>query len=235
MYLGVMYLGLDILIPILIEVLPIIFEWAIKEGVKLIVRKIVDSFGRVSTEIYYLYDSDGDGELDSEEVIYTLDTMIPNLSDGYCLVNKGDEIGLGMPQYKILDGFEISELIDTDIITGNDNGFIVDLDNDGEMDDILIPLPDFTGDGYNDWGWLVDDDDNGLPDVSPFSPFYPVGSEGYTEIISRVSEEDYTIMNKPIAEYTVTEGILLIFFIAGSFTFFKRMFRRRNSLKGVTR
>ena len=225
----------EIIITIILQALEAALKKAIQDGINYIIKKVVDSSGNVVTRIVYEYDSDGDGENDSEEIIYTLDTMIPSLDNGYCLCNKGNEIGMGLPQYKILDGFEISELIDTDIITGNDNGFIVDLDNDGENDDVLIPLPDFTGDGYNDWGWLVDDDDNGLPDVSPFSPFYPVGSEGYTEIISRVSEEDYTIMNKPIAEYTVTEGILLIFFIAGAFTFFKRMFRRRNSLKGVTR
>lgn len=223
------------LIPIIMIGLEKALTWLLDQGIEYIIRKSIDNFGNVSTQIVYECDIDGDGEIDSEQIIYTLDTMIPDLSNGYCLCNKGDEIGLGMPQFKLVDGFDIVDLIDTDIITGNDNGFIVDLDNDGENDDILIPFPDFTGDGYNDWGWLVDDDDNGLPDVSPYSPFYPVGSDEYTYIIEQSSTSEKTIMNKPIAEYTVTEGILLIFFIVGSFSFFKNMFRRRNSLKGVTR
>lgn len=205
---------------------------ALEEGINYIIKKVVDSAGNVITQIVYEYDTDGDGIMDGEQIIYTLDTLIPSLDNGYCLCNKGNEIGLGLPQFEIVDGFEISELIDTDIVTGNDNGFIVDLDNDGEYDDILIPLPDFTGDGYSDWGWLVDADDNGLPDVSPYSPFYPVGSEGYTEIVSRVTEEEpYTIMNKPIAEYTVTEGILLIFLIACGFKFVSKAFRRKKVTK----
>ncbi len=211
----------DILIIIILQALEAALTKAIESGIEYIIKKVVDSAGNVITQIVYEYDSDGDGENDSEEIIYTLDVMIPDLDDGYCLCNRENEIGLGLPQYKILDGFEISNLIDTDIITGNDNGFIVDIDFDGENDDILIPLPDFTGDGCNDWGWLIDDDNNGLPDVSPFSPFYPVGSDGYTEIIFRTVDEPYTIMDKPISQYTVTEGILLIFLIVGSFSFFK--------------
>ena len=204
---------------------------AIEDGIKYIIRKVVDAAGNVITEIVYQYDSDGDGTTDSEQVIYTLDTLIPSLDNGYCLCNKGDTIGLGFPQYKLVDGSEISNIIDTDTITGNGNGFIVDLDNDGENDDILIPLPDFTGDGLGDWGWLVDNDDNGLPDISPNSPFYPVGSEGYHDIVSRVSTEEYTIMNKPISEYTVTEGILLIFLIVGAFKLIGKAFRRKRVVK----
>ena len=204
---------------------------AIEDGIKYIIRKVVDAAGNVITEIVYQYDSDGDGTADSEQVIYTLDTLIPSLDNGYCLCNKGDTIGLGFPQYKLVDGSEIADLIDTDTITGNGNGFIVDLDNDGENDDILIPLPDFTGDGLGDWGWLVDNDDNGLPDISPNSPFYPVGSEGYHDIVSRVTTEEYTIMNKPISEYTVTEGILLIFLIVGAFKLIGKAFRRKRVVK----
>ncbi len=217
----------EIIIIIILQALEAAITKAIEEGINYIVRKVVDSAGNVITEIVYQYDSDGDGTADSEQVIYTLDTLIPSLDNGYCLCNKGNTIGLGFPQYKLVDGSEIANLIDTDIITGNDNGFIIDLDNDGENDDILIPFPDFSGDGLDDWGWLVDDDDNGLPDVSPYSPFYPVGSDGYHEIVSRVTTEEYTIMNKPISEYTVTEGILLIFLIVGAFKLVGKAFRRK--------
>ncbi len=41
------------------------------------------------------------------------------------------------------------------------------------------------------------------------------------------------IMGKPIAHYTVTEGILLIFFIVGLFKVAARIFRRRRSSKRV--
>ena len=221
----------EIIIMIALQALEDIIINAIEDGIKYIIRKVVDAAGNVITEIVYQYDSDGDGTADSEQVIYTLDTLIPSLDNGYCLCNKGDTIGLGFPQYKLVDGSEIADLIDTDTITGNGNGFIVDLDNDGENDDILIPLPDFTGDGLGDWGWLVDNDDNGLPDISPNSPFYPVGSEGYHDIVSRVTTEEYTIMNKPISEYTVTEGILLIFLIVGAFKLIGKAFRRKRVVK----
>lgn len=221
----------EIIITIILQALEAALAKAIEEGINYIVRKVVDAAGNVITEIVYQYDSDGDGTADSEQVIYTLDTLIPSLDNGYCLCNKGDTIGLGFPQYKLVDGSEIADLIDTDTITGNGNGFIVDLDNDGENDDILIPFPDFTGDGLGDWGWLVDNDDNGLPDISPNSPFYPVGSEGYHDIVSRVTTEEFTIMNKPISEYTVTEGILLIFLIVGAFKLVGKAFRRKRVVK----
>lgn len=41
------------------------------------------------------------------------------------------------------------------------------------------------------------------------------------------------IMHKPIAHYTVTEGILLIFFIVGLFKIASKIFRRRRVNKHV--
>lgn len=218
----------EYLISLILQALAAALERAVEQGINYIIKKVVDSAGNVVTHIVYEYDSDGDGELDSEEIIYTLDTMIPNLDNGYCLVNRGDEIGIGLPQYRIVDGFDIADLIDTDIITGNDNGFIVDLDKDGENDDILIPLPDFTGDGFNDWGWLVDDDNNGLPDVSPFSPFYPVGSDEYTYIIQQTANTEQTIMEKPLDSYSVTEGLLAIILILTVINFVRGLFTRKD-------
>ena len=186
----------EVLIPLFLYALEQAIEGALEKGITYIIKKVVDGAGNVVTQIVYEYDSDGDGENDSEEIIYTLDTLIPNLDNGYCLCNKGNDIGLGLPQFEIINDDEIGSLIDTDIITGNDNGFIVDLDNDGANDDVIIPLPDFTGDGVADWGWLVDDDDNGLPDVSPYSPFYPVGSEEYNYIIEQSGVTDDNIMTK---------------------------------------
>lgn len=259
----------EIILTLILKALEAALEKAIEGAIKYIIRKIVDETGRVITQIIYEYDSDGDGVNDSEEILYTLDMLIPDLDNGYCLVNNGDEIGLGLPQYKILDGFEIGDYIGTDIVTGNDDGFIVDYDGDGEDDDVIIPFDfDFTGDGQNDWGWLIDDDDNGIPDASPIAPFYPVGTPEYHEISERsagessiivvsgdgtltvydmngnITAEDcdtaYSlwvsengIMNKPISWYSVTEGILLIFFIVGLFKVAAKIFRRRRVNKHV--
>lgn len=219
----------EILLPLILKGLEAAIISAAKEGLKYIVRKMVDGNGNTTVKICSVT-AEGNGSSGEEQEIFTLPMIIPDLSSGYCLCNKGDEIGLGMPQYRLVD---ISDIItDIEVITGNDDGFIIDFDGDGDSDDILIPLPDFDGDGQGDWGWLVDDDDNGLPDVSPDLPFYPVGSEGYTEIVSHIVEEEpYTIMNKPIFEYTVTEGILLIFLIVGAFKLVGKAFRRKRVVK----
>ncbi|MCM1168089.1 MAG: hypothetical protein NC401_19060 [Ruminococcus sp.] len=256
-----------------IELLLIGLEWAIEYAVQYAIeytiRKIIDETGRAVTQIVYLFDSDGDGINDSEEVLYSFDMMIPDLDGGLCLCNDGDEIGLGMPQYKILDGFEIGDWLDTEIITGNDDGFIVDYDFDGDVDDVIVPFGfDFNGDGQDDWGLIIDDDDNGVPDASPDAPFYPVGSPKYRDIIQRSQEQSSIIvvsgdgcmtvydmngnitaeecdtayslwvsqngiMNKPIAEYSVTEGILLCAFIVGFFKLASKIFRRRRVNKHV--
>lgn len=259
----------EIILTLILKALEAALAEAAEYAIKYIIRKIVDETGRVITQIVYEYDSDGDGVNDSEEILYTLDMLIPDLDNGYCLVNNGDEIGLGLPQFQLLDGFEIGDYIGTDIITGNGDGFIADFDGDGENDDVLIPFGfDITGDGQDDWGWLIDDDDNGIPDASPEAPFYPVGSPEYHDIIEQsageasiivvsgdgtltvydmngnITAEDcdtaYSlwvsengIMNKPIAHYTVTEGILLIFFIAGLFKVASKIFRKRRVNKHV--
>lgn len=217
----------EILIPIILQALEAALVKAIEDGIAYVIRKIVDAAGNVITQIVYEFDSDGDGVNDSEQIIYTLDTIIPSLDNGYCLCNKGNEIGLGLPQYEIVDGTEISDLIDTKVITGNNNGFIIDLDNDGAKDDVLIPLPDFTGDGLRDWGWLVDRDDNGLPDVSPFAPFYPIGSDEYHYIIEQSGLGEDHFLDKDFDNYNVSEGFLFLIFFALAAVVIKLYFGRR--------
>lgn len=169
------------------EVIAIILEQVlqelIKQGVKYIIRKTVDALGNTVTEILYKYDSDGDGVEDAEQVIYTLDTIIPDLSEGYAIVNQGDEIGIGLPQFELVDSVDMADrLVDT--ITGNNNGFLIG-------DDVYCPLPfDYTGDGQLDWGKVIDEDGNGIPDASPDAPFYPVGSDGFDRIIDGFSKGD---------------------------------------------
>lgn len=221
----------EVLLPILLYALERAVEKAIENGLTYVIKKVVDGAGNVITQIVYSFDSDGDGVNDSEEVLYSLNTIIPDLSDGYCLCNKGNEIGLGMPQFEIVDGNDITGFLDTDIITGNDNGFIVDFDNDGANDDVLIPLPDFTGDGFSDWGWLVDRDDNGLPDVSPYSPFYPIGSEEYTYIIEQSGVSEGSIMTTKIDEYSVTQGLLALILLFMFLNFVRGLFRRSDYFK----
>lgn len=242
---------------------------AVEGAIDYIIRKVVDETGRIVTEIVYRIDSDGDGSPDSEQVVYTLDTLIPSFDDGYCICNRDDEIGIGLPQYKVIDGTSISELLpDLSVVTGNSDGFIVDIDGDGLQDDVLIPLPDITGDGQSDWGWIVDDDDNGIPDASPDSPFYPVGSDGYDQIVRGSSDgvdivlvssdgeiavydrngnikaddvdnayalwvSENGIMDKPIRNYTVTEGLLFLSFVVGAFAFVSKLWRKRRVNKNV--
>ena len=103
------------------EIIAIILEQVlqelIKQGVNYIIRKTVDALGNTVTEILYKYDSDGDGIEDAEQVIYTLDTCIPDMSEGYAIVNKGDEIGIGLPQYELVDAVDmVDRLVDT--VTG---------------------------------------------------------------------------------------------------------------------
>lgn len=242
----------EIAFAVLVELIKAAVVHAVKEGIKYVIRKVVDEAGRVATQIIYLYDDDGDGISDREETILTLDILIPDLSDGYCLCNKDNEIGFGFPQYRIIDGTQMPSMLhniqlldggeivdlpelpsvdDLDIISGNDDGFIVDIDNDGEFDDILLPTSDFTGDGLPDWRWLVDDDNNGIPDVSPYSPFYPIGSEEYDTIVERSGQENSGIMNKKLNDYTVSEGLLALILLFTVINFVRGLFRRGDYLK----
>ncbi len=182
----------EVVITVILQALEIAVEAAAEKAITYVIKKVVDSAGRVVSQLVYEFDSDGDGVNDSEEVIYTLDTLIPDLDSGYCLVNDGDLVGLGMPQYELIDGSLITDYIDTTnpfnppVISGNTDGYLLDLDYDTEFDDVLVPLgADFTGDGLPDFGWILDEDDNGIPDASPDFPFYPAGSDEYHQIVEQ--------------------------------------------------
>lgn len=130
----------------------------------------------------------------------------------YSLVNQGDQLGLGYPALKTLDSSDVLPYLkDLDIYLSDGDGFMIDLDRDGASDDILFPLPyDFTGDGIPDFQIVVDDDDNGVPDVAPDSPFYPVGSDEYIEIVERLSDEGTPALEKHFSNYSVTEALLFL-------------------------
>lgn len=214
-------------------------------------RKTVDDFKNTVTEVVVLVDSNGDGEKDMEEVVYRIYQTLPDYDTGFCICNKGNEIGLGLPMFEIIDGCELPELLseapsvalsdlpelpetseqkDYPIITGNDKYLIADLHNDG-YNDVFSPAGDITGDGINDWKLIVDKDDNGLPDASPNQPFYPIGSEEFEYLIESTGQGDDGIMTKKVDNYNVVEGLLALVLLFTVLNFVRGLFVRRNYFK----
>lgn len=218
----------EIATQLLLQLLEELLEKLTKEGIKWIMKKVTDEAGRVVTQIITMVDTDGDGIEETEQVIYTLDTLMPDLSDDYFIVNDGEEIGVGFPALRPVDSFDVVPLLDDgDIISYNGEGFLIDLDGDGLIDEPVYPVPiDFTGDGEDDFFVVVDDDDNGLPDVAPTLPFYPIGSDGYYEIIGKT--DDISIMDKPLDNYNVTEGLLALILLFLGLNFIRGLFTRKD-------
>ncbi|CCY17225.1 unknown [Eubacterium sp. CAG:786] len=161
-----------------------LLEKLIVEYAKYYIRKQIDSIGNSFTQIVQYFDDDGDGETDREVVLAQFDVSVPDLSDDYCIVNKGDEIGLGLPKLEPFTADDIGSMIDDEVFTGNSKGVYIG-------DDVYVPIPvDFDNDGSTDWGRVVDSDDNGVPDASPDAPFFPVGSDGYNQILSEMGDGD---------------------------------------------
>lgn len=235
-----------VILPEIIEAIQFIYE----------VRKVIDGFGNVVSQIVAVFDDDGDGVTDREEVLISFDVSIPDLSENYNLVDKDGKLGVGSPQYEIIPASDFSAFLDT-IITGSNNGIIID-------DDVYCPLPvDYDGDGLSDWGRVIDENDNGVPDASPDAPFYPVGSEGYSQIISSEDSgksliivspdgnisvydpsgelqyedfnkayslwlQDNAALDKPFKFYSVTEALLLIVALFAGVSLVGKLFKRRN-------
>lgn len=205
------------------------FNLETAKAIVLTVKKVVDSTGKAVTKFFRSIDTDGDGVFDSEVEICSLDGPFPvSLDNGLTLVNKGREIGLGLPDYKLADANDVLPILQGSdgFISGCDQ-FIIDLDNDGATDEVIAPLPfDGTGDGLPDFQVIVDDDDNGLPDVSPDSPFYPIGSKEYQEIIE-VHTDNVPALDKSFKNYTVTEALLFLIFIGSAIGVVSKIFKRR--------
>ena len=195
------------------------------------VRKFIDSFGNVSTQIVYQYDSDGDGELDSERVIYNIDSYIPDLNEPYQLVDKNGTIGLGFPKLRTVDSVDVSSAFsDSEYHSSTSGGYRIALEGDDVLDDVVYSLPfDYTGDGLPDFEIIVDDNNNGLPDYCPSSPFYPIGSEGYQEIIE-VHSENVPALDKSFKNYTVSEALLFVIAASSLVAIFSKIFKRRKLL-----
>ena len=161
-----------------------LLEKLIVEYAKYYIRKQIDSIGNSFTQIVQYFDDDGDGETDREVVLAQFDVSVPDLSDDYCIVNKGDEIGLGLPKLEPFTADDIGSMVDDEVFTGNSKGVYIG-------DDVYVPIPvDFDNDGSTDWGRVVDSDGNGVPDASPDAPFFPVGSDGYNQILSEMGNGD---------------------------------------------
>ena len=238
------------------EIIAFILSQLLEAGIKYTIKKKVDEVGNNITQLIQLFDDDSDGVIDREELIYTIESLIPDLSADYCIVNKDDEIGIGFPELRIIDNTDMADMLD-EVIVGNNNGVIVD-------GDTYVPLPfDTTGDGVNDWGKIVDADDNGIPDAASEAPFYPVGSDGYNQIIQSgrtdeksfiivsaegtvsiydpngdLTEEDYNqaytlwlkdnaALDKPFKNYSVTEALLLIVALFAGVSLIGKLFKRR--------
>ncbi len=217
----------EIATQLVLKLLEALIDKLAKEGIKWIMKKVTDEAGRVVTQIVTMVDTDGDGIEDTEQVIYTLDTLMPDLSDDYFIVNDGDDIGIGFPALRPVDASDVIPLLGNDIISYNGEGFLIDLDGDGLIDEPVYPVPiDFTGDGEDDFFVIVDDDDNGLPDVAPTLPFYPIGSDGYYEIIGKT--DDLGIMDKPLDNYSVTEGLLALILLFVGLNFVRGLFTRKD-------
>lgn len=221
------------------------------------VRRRVDSIGNSISQIVALVDSDGDGVGDTEQILCSFDVSIPDLSDGYCVVNRDDEIGLGLPKLELMDWDFVTSLFDGEPITGNGEYYRID-------GDVYLPLDfDYSGDGIDDFAKVVDDNGDGIPDASDDSPFYPVGSDMFNQILEsggeggkslvvvspdgtvcvydengQITDEDCetaykiwvsdnNIMSKPLDWYTPTEGLLFLTFVVSLFGFFGSIFRRR--------
>lgn len=246
--------------------LQLLLEWAVDATIKVKVRRIVDGFNNFCVQLGI--DENGNGVLDEDEVLTTVKSFIPDLSDGYTLCNKGSEVGIGVPVIRTVDSEDVIDWFAShdEFITSGDV-VVIDKDRDGECDDVLIPLNfDVTGDRVNDWGWIVDDNDDGLPDASDNAPFYPVGSSEFQQIVKSDSDDgsiiimgadgsmsvydldgtlsvedcdtayslwvaDNGILNKPLDNYSVSEGLLFLLFLVSVGYFIRGLFRRKDYIR----
>lgn len=139
--------------------------------------------------------------------------LLPTAENGLQLVEDLEGVlGLGYPQYFVLDGFELSEMLSAfPYFTGSSSCFYTDVDGDG-IRDMIVPIGgDLTGDGVTDFAYVLDMDGNGIPDADPEGVFYPVGSEDYKRIISTRTQGGIIIMS--------SDGSMTVYDPAGTLTY----------------
>lgn len=227
------------------------------ENTKYYIKKNIDNI----IQIIVREDTDGDGAYE-DVVLAELGTVVFDADADYHIVSDGDTIGIGTPVIELIEGIDMPDFVDNYFDIGyNDGTYLYDIDNDGDAD-TLIPFADVTGDGLADFGLVIDEDDNGVPDAADDTFYYPIGSDEYSSIVKSFNKEpsiivvdaDGTmtvydtsgqitaedcdtamglwvshngIMNKPLDNYSVTEGILFISFLIGCFGFIGMLFRRK--------
>ena len=104
---------------------------AITQYAKWEIKRKLNNAGKFVSEFYALIDNDGDGVAEHEELVFSFDASVPQSYNGYSLVNNGDEIGLGYPEYEIIDAAEFASRISNHndgTITATDDYYIVDDD-----------------------------------------------------------------------------------------------------------
>lgn len=81
---------------VVLVILSQVIEGLVTQYVKYEIQRKVDRIGNSISQIVAVFDDDGDGVTDREEVMCSFDVSIPDLSNGYCIVNQDDEIGIGL-------------------------------------------------------------------------------------------------------------------------------------------
>lgn len=181
------------------------------ENTKYYVKKNIDGIVQLVRSL----DTDNDGAYE-DVVIAELGTITFDVNADYNIVSDGDTIGIGTAAIEIIDGMDLPNYIDTfvpgdyPVISYNDGVYIYDVDNDGD-NDTVIPLDDLTGDGFGDFGLVLDEDDNGVPDVADDTPYYPIGTDEYNTIVRRMS-------NEPSMIIVSSDGTMTVYDTSGQIT-----------------
>lgn len=163
-------------------------------------RKTVDDFKNTVTEVVVMFDSDGDGENDREEVVYKIYQTLPDFETGLCICNKGDEIGLGLPMFKIVDGTEFGDLLAEapsvpladlpDLPVLPDTSDITDLPELPELPVIRKEYPIVTA---NDKYLLYDVNNDGSNEI--VMVYADVTGDGINDFLVGVDEDDNGLLD----------------------------------------
>lgn len=160
-------------------------------------RKTVDDFKNTVTEVVVMFDSDGDGENDTEEVVYRIYQTLPDYETGFCICNKGNEIGLGLPMFEIIDGRELSELLsEAPSVPLAELPEFSDTSDNPELPDIsdIIDIePSFEHKDYpiisgNDKYLVSDLNNDGCNDI--FCPTADINGDGINDFLKIVDNDD---------------------------------------------
>lgn len=101
--------------------------------------------------------------------------------DVYDLPVTAQQLAAGLTEYEVVDGIEVTAYLSEPYVIATDKGYMIDYDGDGKAEAEVRPLGlDLNADGVDDWGIVV------------------------------VDNAVNTAMDKPFANYTVSEAMLFI-------------------------